>query len=238
MKKTFFKYIEPLWLGRDEKISLRSIFAIGLAVDFVINTTKLHFVSLGTNLFIDKDTVQRIAKESVAENLFVSASYHLEHGDIDEFILKMLVFVRNGINTYVSVVAFPEYIDQMLKLKSKFEEVSLRVGFFPFVGAYKDRSFPEEYSAKELEIVRELPGWHKSENNGEIRLPRTKGMLCYAGVKTIYVNPSGEIRRCMPVNQIIGNVFDNEFSLLKKPEPCPVEICNCELYWKYHVKTE
>jgi hypothetical protein len=39
--KKIFKYIEPLWLGNDGKISLRSSLAIVFSIDLVIN---LHTV--------------------------------------------------------------------------------------------------------------------------------------------------------------------------------------------------
>jgi hypothetical protein len=35
--KKVFNYIEPLWLGKDNRISLRSAGAMALIVDFVIN---------------------------------------------------------------------------------------------------------------------------------------------------------------------------------------------------------
>lgn len=37
MIKKIFKYLEPLWLGNDNKISLRSVLAFALTVDFIIN---------------------------------------------------------------------------------------------------------------------------------------------------------------------------------------------------------
>lgn len=35
--KKFFKYIEPLWLGNDNRLSLRSLGAIALLIDFIRN---------------------------------------------------------------------------------------------------------------------------------------------------------------------------------------------------------
>lgn len=35
--KKIFKYIEPLWTGKDGKISLRNLGAMALMIDFVIN---------------------------------------------------------------------------------------------------------------------------------------------------------------------------------------------------------
>lgn len=44
MIKRIFKYLEPLWLGHDKKISLRSVGAIILIIDFVINVHNASFV--------------------------------------------------------------------------------------------------------------------------------------------------------------------------------------------------
>ena len=42
--KKFFKYIENLWLGRDGKVSLRSLGAMVLMTDFVINLHNCSYV--------------------------------------------------------------------------------------------------------------------------------------------------------------------------------------------------
>jgi MoaA/NifB/PqqE/SkfB family radical SAM enzyme len=206
------------------------------SVDFVINSTKYHNVHVGTNLFLEKDLLRKIATQSKKENLHISASYHLEYEKIETFIEKLLLLKEYGVTVWASCVLFPRYLDQMIEIKNKFEEASIRNGYFPYIGEYEGKEYPDEYSGQELKIVRDLAGWHQSSRDSKIQIPRTKGILCYAGVKTIYINPRGEVRRCMPVNKIIGNVFSKNFSLLERPEPCPVEKCDCELYWKYHLK--
>lgn len=42
--KKVFKYFEPLWLGNDGKMSLRSLAAMFLIVDFIINVHNCSFV--------------------------------------------------------------------------------------------------------------------------------------------------------------------------------------------------
>lgn len=32
-----FKYIEPLWLGRNKKVSIRSVLAIAFSINFMVN---------------------------------------------------------------------------------------------------------------------------------------------------------------------------------------------------------
>jgi hypothetical protein len=43
MLKKLFKYIEPLWLGNDEKISLRRLFAIIFSIDLILNIHQVIF---------------------------------------------------------------------------------------------------------------------------------------------------------------------------------------------------
>ena len=209
------------------------------AVDLIINATKYHHLSVGTNLSIDHKLLQRIAEESDIENLFISASFHLEKASIEEFIDKSLLLKRKGIGIWLSAVAHPKYLTEMPIIRDKFEQKGLGIGFFPLIGKHRGRIYPAEYSDEELKILRGLPGWHERTGNLDqkaIELPKVKGIRCYAGVKYVFVNPSGEVFRCVPVGQTIGNLFDSDFSTYRIPARCPVEICDCELYWKYHLK--
>ena len=208
------------------------------SVDFVINTTKYHHVHAGTNLFLEKDVLERIASQSKKENLYISASFHPESANLETFIEKLLFLKDKGIAVRANGVLFPEHLNRMVEIYNRFKETSIPIGFFPYIGEYKGRKFPDEYSEDELKIIAGLPVWHQSPRDSKIQIPRTKGMLCYAGVKTIYINPNGEVRRCMSAHDIIGNAFDENFSLLKKPEPCPLDICDCGLYWKYHISNK
>ncbi len=210
------------------------------AVDLVIRLSRYHHISLGTNLSVDKETLRRIAVESDLQNLLVSSSFHLEHTPIDPFMEKCLLLKEHGVTNWSSAVAYPEYLDQMPRIKNQFEEKGLGIGFFPYLGLCNGRNFPDEYSEEELSVLRRLDGWHAvaehSRDTKKIELPRTKGVLCYAGVKLIYVDPKGDVRRCMPLDRVIGNVFAEGFSLPEAPSPCPLDVCNCEVYWKYHLK--
>ncbi len=211
------------------------------SIDLVIRLTKYHYVSLNTNLSAGIEVIRRIAEESNRENLCVSPSFHLEHASIDQFMDKVRLLKECGIGVWSSAVAHPKYITEMVKIRDKFERNSLGISFFPYIGKYDGRAFPPGYSEGESAILGNLEGWHLRANKDKepskkVELPRTKGTLCYTGVKFCSVNPGGEAMRCMPVRQAFANVFDGNFSLLKKPLPCPVEICDCEVYWKYLVR--
>ena len=209
------------------------------AADLVIKATKYHHLSVGTNLSSDEGVLERIAEESKIENLFISASFHLEKATVEAFINKSLLLKEKGVGIWLSAVVHPKYLAEMPIIRDKFEEKGLGIGFFPFIGKYMGRIYPAEYSEEELKILRGLPGWHDRTGDLDqkaIELPQVKGIRCYAGVKYIFVNPHGEVFRCVPVGQSIGNLFEEDFSTLRTPARCPVEICDCELYWKYHLK--
>ena len=55
--KKFFKYIEHLWLGRDGKISLRSLGAMVLLTDFVINVHNASSVVVRVLKLITNDKI-------------------------------------------------------------------------------------------------------------------------------------------------------------------------------------
>lgn len=36
----FFRYIEPLWLGRNKKLSIRSVLALAFSINFMVNSNR------------------------------------------------------------------------------------------------------------------------------------------------------------------------------------------------------
>jgi hypothetical protein len=68
--KKIFKYIEPIWLGNDDKLSLRSVAAIGLIVDFIINVhNSASLVVKVLNLIYKDKSVDSALVASMSGNL-------------------------------------------------------------------------------------------------------------------------------------------------------------------------
>jgi len=53
--KKLFRYLEPLWVGKDKRISLRSVGAIVLITDFVINVHNASYVVIRVLKLIMQD---------------------------------------------------------------------------------------------------------------------------------------------------------------------------------------
>jgi hypothetical protein len=68
--KKFFKYIEHLWTGNDGKISLRSVAAIALIIDFIRNVhASAYIVVKVLNLICNDKTVDPALVSSMSGNL-------------------------------------------------------------------------------------------------------------------------------------------------------------------------
>jgi hypothetical protein len=70
MLKRFFKYIEPLWQGNDKKVSLRSVAAIALIVDLIINIHRsAGVVTMLLRLVYKDKTIDPALVSSISGNL-------------------------------------------------------------------------------------------------------------------------------------------------------------------------
>jgi len=205
------------------------------SIDFVIEMTKYHFVHLGTNLFINSGFIEKIAAESNNNNLYLTASYHPEMANLGEFIDKMKILKEYKINSGSTMVLYPRFLNKIEYYAQEFQSKDISISFFPYIGEYEGRKFPEQYSEDESIICKKFaPGYYNKSTN--YVLPKTKGMKCFAGVKTISIYPNGDLRRCISNNNIMSNIFEHNFSLFKNPQPCELDFCDCQLYWKYHLK--
>lgn len=206
------------------------------SLDFVIMMTKYHFVSLGTNLFVSKEMIEKISSSSTIENIYVTASFHPEKADIIEFIDKMKILINSGIKCDSTMVLYPKFLDNIEFYSNKFQVNKIPTYYFPFVGEYEGRKYPEQYTEKELKVCKiySKAAWDNT-NKEKFTLPKMKGKLCFAGVKTISIYPNGDVKRCISNPTVIGNIFEHKFQLMKNPRPCELDFCDCQMYWKYHV---
>ena len=68
--KKFFRYIEPLWLGNDNRVSLRSIGAIALIIDLIRNIHSCaSVVAKLLNLVYKDKTIDPALVSSISGNL-------------------------------------------------------------------------------------------------------------------------------------------------------------------------
>jgi hypothetical protein len=61
----------------------------------------------------------------------------------------------------------------------------------------------------------------------ELRRHRSRGLACRTGDEVISVDGGGAIRRCHFVDDVLGNLYQDDLAALLGPRPCPRGACDC-----------
>jgi hypothetical protein len=97
--RKLFRYLSPLWTGKDKRISLRSAGAIALLIDFIINVHNASYVVVKVlNLIILDKTIDPLVIGSLAGYLAqIALILGIEAG---------LIAALMGLKTYQNNVEF------------------------------------------------------------------------------------------------------------------------------------
>jgi MoaA/NifB/PqqE/SkfB family radical SAM enzyme len=188
--------------------------------------SKMHYIEIITNLSAD---ISGFINKAVKENVEINPSFHPLFADKDEFIIKVKVLKNEGLLKALTLVAWPAYIKNYNELKDFFKKHGIDLIIQPFFGEYNGIRYPDGYNKEELLII--YP--HLAELGGKkvsTKTPETIGKLCSAGKYYGVIEPNGNVRRCGGHNssdKIVGNIFDDNFSLLKQALPCTSNLCPC-----------
>ena len=78
-----FKYLEPLWTGRDGKISLRAVASIALIVDFISSMSHAVYKWDGSRSLEGLSLILAIEAGLIAGLLGLNAWSNVQHKKID-----------------------------------------------------------------------------------------------------------------------------------------------------------
>lgn len=116
MLKRFFKYFEPLWMGNDKKISLRSVAAIALITDLIINIHNCASVVVKLLNLIYKDkTIDSSLVASISGNLAQIAMILGIEAALIAAMLALKTYQNNVFKTPDSQTAPPPVPDGEVK---------------------------------------------------------------------------------------------------------------------------
>lgn len=221
------------WLGIFEKLPATTFFIIGgepflySGLSEIINRmpAKHSILGLVSNLSMPIDLYKKINKK-----IHMNISFHREFTGEDEFIEKVLS-LKQYHHVAVNIVAVPENIGFIPKLKKIMDENKVELHVDPYVG--DDYTYTEE----ELKI---LPFSDERTNSARYKLHNsTKMKNCSAGRNFYCIMPNGEALACTSGMDYIysdlqkskvdgfntdifklGNVSDENFSLNKHNLNC------------------
>jgi len=175
-------------------------------------------ISIPTNNSIDCD--KWLPKEK-ANHFYIRCALHEQsEKKLDGFLGRVDKIKEYGAHLCILYVARPDRIDKIDQYKLLFKDHKFIP--YPFVGIYEEKNYPEAYSEKEREILglnNQNTAW-LNRLFVETNIRNFKGIPCFAGNRSIYIDPEGNLRRCFYDTKILNNV-------LKKPAPCVVDNCGC-----------
>lgn len=150
-------------------------------------------------------------------------SYHPAAEPPDAFLAKCQVLDELGVPFSVGLVGREEHLAAALVLRSRLSPaVYLWINGYQEGGpAYYDRDLVTAYRA--IDPLFPL----------ELRPHPSRGRACQAGSSAISVDGEGDVRRCLFVPAVIGNLYGGEIGALPHPGPCPEASCRCYIGYAF-----
>jgi MoaA/NifB/PqqE/SkfB family radical SAM enzyme len=213
-------------------------------------------VSFSTNLVASDEKIAGLLDRADPQKLGVGATLHdTQITDIDGFFRKVEMVQKRGVLIYVGYVAKPDRFEQLKSYKQRLD--AMGVPFLPneYNGALEGRPYPQAYTAKEREFLKEnffAPHYYRML----VERDDPRGKPCLAGHRYIYLGHDGTIRNCgmdrnlewnvwmkmaRRVNEKwpekiqawrlernkLGNILDGGLPLSDSLRACPHSMCTC-----------
>ena len=105
------------------------------------------------------------------------------------------------------------------KYKNFFLDRGINLTFYPYIGTYKGKFYPDSYSENELKIF----GLTEKDI---IDRYHQYGKLCNTGYNVGKIEPNGDVRCCFFINKYLGNIYEG-FKFKDKLVRCPLKFCSC-----------
>lgn len=202
--------------------------------DLVGLLSQKNVVDITTNLSFD---VKSFARRFRGESISISASFHPEYNEIEDFVERLKVLRDNGLCVTFTFVTYPAFLSEMDRFRKAVEDNDIYFKCIPFNGEYEGKRYPIEYQSRELEQMREaaersnVPDLNKLWYDWRIKdgQEQSRGdVLCRMGQMYAKIFVNGDVTRCCAEgSQRLGNIGDRYFRLLEYPQPCDARQCPC-----------
>jgi len=177
----------------------------------------------------------------------ITASFHAEYSDEEEFADKLLFLIENGIYVTINQVMIPNRFYESYNRCRRFHEKGINITLKPqsdptatFVvdGYYDDMKnlmqtgFPQHFNNEPVYqiLLKDSKGqtykFDQAERFNAFNFNKFKGWQCNSGYQSIIIRePGGEVKRSYSCHDEPLGTIDNGFQLFKNPMPCLTESC-------------
>lgn len=191
--------------------------------------TKKHYISINTNL--SHHALVKSFSEEINPNrvILIAAALHITEREkhesgMDKFIDFFLLLQEKGFPATVYYVLYPPLLQRFVADLLRMEKAGIHsISPKTFKGVYKRKRYPEGYSAKEKELIRQYRRDYTFMENYLEGQMCFRGQLCNAGYSFFKVNVTGRVQRCATVKGNCGNLYTGTFKPMPNPCPCPAK---------------
>ncbi len=186
------------------------------AVGDLLALPQVRRVTVQTNLSFD---LAEFLDAVDASKLALWTTYHPTEVPADELRAlhaKWRLLRERRVPFSVGVVGTRENLPHARRLRR-----DLDPDVYLWVNAYQRE--PNYYTSEELFEVRSIDPYFDLNNQ---QFP-SLGRPCHAGQLAVYLDDEGDLRRCIFVGDVIGNLFRDGWRRHDEPRPCPRPTCHC-----------
>lgn len=208
-------------------------------IELMKELANIHTLEIITNLALNVDD---IINNVTPDRLRIGTTFHPEFADLNEFLEKHKKLRAHGFETWSNYVLYPPILEKVPQYKVRFDELHIPFNMQPYLGFYKDKEYPMNYTEEELSFLkkcykdddivnRKTIEWKTSQPKRDM-----KNYNCRMGQMYAKIYPNGDAYRCC-ANKVakIGNLIEGTFELENEALPCDGEHCFC---WRCMIEGE
>ena len=202
----------------------RHLVDLARRISFSKNIEALNLI---TNLSLDIGRYQDFIARSYSSKIALVASCHpTEISNIDVFVEKS-IRLSALVPFTVCLVAYPPHLQKILEIKGLLDAKGVNSFIQGYIGEWKGRSLPAEYTGQEKELLR---SHMHSRMDYEFFINAIKPRLCNAGYRGVYVQADGKVYPCgMDDSRLLGDLaVGGVVDLHKEPHLCEFRHCLCD----------
>jgi len=195
--------------------------------EIVTELTRWHDVQITSNCSMTA-AMAEFAAQVDPKNAEIDCTFHPLQGDFDSFTENVLLMRKHGFTANVCYLAYPPQMPQMAEFKRKFTEKGLHMNMAIFWGNHKGQDYPFAYTPEEKRLIKDVIGSETGPESVNLEPLPINGKVCGAGQRYAVVQANGKVFRCGQLGHeemSIGDIFDPEFKLMEKAQPCTVDYC-------------
>jgi hypothetical protein len=171
-------------------------------------------VAIQTNLSCALDWLASANPETLA----LWCTFHPTEVKLERFLAQCHTLDLHRIRYSVGIVGTREALPYLEPLRA-----GLPPNTYIWVNAFKQS--PDYYTQDEIDRLRNFDPLFPTNNKRHPSL----GRRCRTGHTVFAVDGNGDMRRCLFVKDVIGNIYEPGFERALVPRVCPAKTCGCHI---------